>query len=150
MFEPTRFDVLKEMVQNNKIKIKLDRRKSIEHYNEKIYKGEIKLSKFLLRLRTLSTMAGYSLIIGLYCIFFVSPWLYGLLITISAVYVRYMVWKYLKNTAINYTREEILKSEENLKDLYQKSAFVLQNTETGKIARHPEKWTVVLPQKTAN
>ncbi|MTI80240.1 MAG: hypothetical protein FH758_05030 [Firmicutes bacterium] len=147
MSESLRFNVLKEMIEKNKIQLSLDRRKSIDYYNQKVYKGQIEVPKILLRMRTLSTVAGYSLVIGLYCLFFIDPYLYGLLITFTAVYTRYIVWKHLKNIAINYTREDILKNEDNLQNLYKDSAFTLRNKETGKITRHPEKWTTVLPKK---
>ncbi|MBO8138173.1 MAG: hypothetical protein H0Z40_08565 [Desulfotomaculum sp.] len=146
MSESEKFNALKDMIDKNKIKINLDRRRCIEYYNEKVYQGEIMLSKSMLRLRTLSDLAGYSLVIGLFCIFFVDPWLYGLLIAVSGIYVRYTVWKYLKNVALDYTRQDILKSEENLTRLYRRCAFTLQNIENGKTARHPEHWTAVLPK----
>ncbi|MEG6616549.1 hypothetical protein V6C27_08975 [Peptococcaceae bacterium 1198_IL3148] len=147
MSEALRFTVLKEYMQKNKIKLNLDNRKSIEYYNRQVADGKVTLSRLIIGLYYLSRLAGLGLILGLFFIVFIDPWLYGLLICLTSVYVRFRAWKYLKTQALQYTHQQALTSEENFKKLYQNNTFTLKNNETGKTVRHPEKWVMVLPKK---
>lgn len=138
-----RFSVFKEYVEQKKIGIDLDRRKSIEYYNQHIATGKIKPSQGLMILRHLSGMAGYGLLVGLFVCFFIK-WSYGLIICLASVFVRYLVWKILKDQALKFTKQRALESEGNLKALYTDHVISLKNLQTGKITRHPEKWTECL------
>ena len=138
------FTVLKEHVHQQKINIDFDRRKSIEYYNKNIANRRIKPSQGLVVLRYLSSFAGYGLLIGLFVSFFIKPWYYGLIICLTAIYIRYQVWKRLKNQALAFTKQQAMDSENNFKKLYTDHVITLKNIETGKVTRHPEKWTQAL------
>lgn len=144
MDQPKPFTVFKEYVEQQKINVNLDRRKSIEYYNKNIATGKLKPTRGLVVLRHLSSVAGYALLVGLFVSFFIKPWYYGLIICLSAIYVRYQVWKRLKNQALDFTKQQAMESESNFKGLYKDHVITLKNLETGKVTRHPEKWTEAL------
>jgi hypothetical protein len=146
--EALRFSVLKEYTQTDKIKINLDRRKSIDYYNKGVAEDKIILSRPIIALHYLSGATSFGLILGIFMIIFMDPRIYGILISLTSVYVRYQVWKYLKNRALQYTYQQALTSEEIFRELYQDKTFTLKNMQTGKIVRHPEKWSMVLPKKS--
>lgn len=125
------------------INIDLNQRKSIEYYNKNISTGKLKPGRGLLILRYLATVAGYGLLIGIFVAFFFKPWYYGLIISLTAIYIRYLVWKIMKKQALFFTKQQALQSEGDFKGLYDDQAISLKNLKTGKIVQHPEKWTQV-------
>ena len=147
MSESLRFTVLKDMIEKNIVQLKLERRKCIDRYNDKIRDDVIKNSKLVTLLHLVSSFAGITLFLGFALVFMAEPWWHGLLVSFISIVTRVMIWNHFKDTAFEDVKKDIWQSEENFQKLYKDQIFYLINKETQKEARHPKKWTVVLPNR---
>ncbi|WP_031518008.1 hypothetical protein [Desulfofalx alkaliphila] len=147
MSDTLRYRVFKELVQDNTIEVKLDRRKAIDKYNERLKNDVIKGTQFDILLYLLSGLAGFGLFAGLVYMYFKDPWWQGLVIALVSIAARVIIWLHQKNRVYRYIRKDIMSSEEAMVELYQGNVFTLKNKITGKEAGHPKKWTLVLPER---